>query len=83
MVPVLPRLIAAVLGERVTATFLVTASDPGRIRADLYAAGADFHDARIAFFDWSFTVRARRRAWDDFLAICREPLQQLQVSPAY
>ncbi len=83
MVPLFQRLVTAVVGERVTATFLVTATDPSRIRADLYCAGAEFDDSRVAFFDWSFTVRARRRAWDDFLAMCREPLQQLQVSPAY
>ena len=80
--PLYQRLFAAVVGERVTATFLVTASDPSRIRADLYCAGADFRDDRVAFFDWSFTVRTRRRTWEEFVAICREPLQQLQVSPA-
>jgi hypothetical protein len=78
----LPRLIARVRGERVTATFLVTAPAHTGVRAGLYCAGAEFHDARVAFFDWSFTVRARRQAWERFVATCQVPLHQLTVAPA-
>lgn len=76
----LDRVLAAAFGERVQATFLVTWPADDRVRADLYAAGADFSDDRIAAFDWSFRVSARRRAWERFTERCRDQLQQLEIA---
>lgn len=76
------RVITAVVGERITATFLVTSPAHTRVRAALYASGASFLDDRVATFDWTFRVSARRRDWDRFVAICREQLQQLEIMPA-
>jgi hypothetical protein len=78
----LQRMITALRGERVTATFLVTSPAHTRVRADLYVAGADFSDDRIATFDWSFKVSARRRAWERFARACQAQLLQLEVAPA-
>ncbi len=82
----LTRLIATLAGavrrERITATFLVTSPGHTRVRADLYAAGVNFADDRVATFDWSFRVRASRRAWERFSTHCREQLHQLEVAPA-
>ena len=75
-------LIRRALGEPMTATFLVTSPAHTSVRAQLYAAGADFSDDRIATFDWAFTVRTRARAWTRFRSICRANLLHLQIAPA-
>lgn len=75
-------LVTALIGERITATFLVTSPAHTRVRAALYASGASFFDDRVATFDWTFRVSARRRDWDRFVAVCREQLQQLEIMPA-
>ena len=76
------RLRTILRGDRVTATFQVTSPAHARVRADLYVAGADFCDSRVATFDWLFTVSAKRRAWENFVLCCREQLQHLEVAPA-
>ncbi|HEY5334856.1 MAG TPA: hypothetical protein VIJ71_02405 [Mycobacteriales bacterium] len=75
------RLLSRVRGGVVTATFLVTSPAHTRVRADLYACGADFRDNRIATFDWKFTVRTSSRVWQRFRRVCKEQLLQVEVVP--
>jgi len=75
-------LLARLRGEPVTATFLVTSPAHTLVRAQLYAAGAEFTDDRVATFDWAFTVRTRSHAWQRFVERSRETLLQLQIAPA-